>query len=110
MGQPLPPLPSLAAGQSPARGPEIPTGVLAGDADATAVVLNAANLVFLPDWNLVGLYSHLDRDGLRGPGGGGLYFATPMPFLTSLFVGGSVELVRSSRGPTQFMTSANRST
>ena len=80
--------------ESPTRGPEIPVPVLAGDADATQVVLDAANTGFLKSWNAVALYSYLDRDGRRGPGGFGLYLASPLPYLDQLVVGASVELPR----------------
>lgn len=87
------PLPALRA-DPPTRGPEIPVGVLAGDADATATVLDAANLGFLPAWSVVGMYDFISGSALRGPGGGGLYAATPLPLLDRLSVGAAVELLR----------------
>ena len=88
--QPLP----VLRGDAPTRGPEIPAGVVAGSADATAVVLDAANLGFLPAWNVVALYTWIDSDARRGPGGGGLYGAAPLPLLHQVSVGAAVELMR----------------
>jgi protease-4 len=68
--------------------------VIAGDADATAVRVDPANLAFLPSWNVVGLYTYVPSSVARGPGGGGLYFASPLPLLSRIAVGASVELMR----------------
>lgn len=81
---------------SPTRGPEIPLPTLAGDPEATAAVLAAANLGFLRSWSAVGLYTWVPEAALRGPSGGGLYGALPLPIIDQVVLGAGLELVRPS--------------
>ncbi|HEX2569274.1 MAG TPA: signal peptide peptidase SppA [Polyangia bacterium] len=91
--------PSLAVraqprGEPPTAGVAIPAGVLAGEAEATAVALDAANLTFLPSWSIEYLHTELDPQGTRGGRGDGLYLASRVPYLSWLAFGTAIELVR----------------
>ena len=88
LAQPIP------RGEQPTPGVYNPTIGVAGDADASSVEMNPAQLGFLKSWSGVYLHSELDPKGLVGGRGDGFFLATPVPYLTSLSIGAAVQLLR----------------
>jgi protease-4 len=78
--------PALAADrfvEVPTQGLDLPATSYSGVPDATSVVQNPANMMFLPSWHLAGVGTVLDEDTAEGPGTGfGMYAALPihLPF------------------------------
>ena len=71
-----------------------PSVGLTSDPDASSIDKNPATLGFLRSWSGVYLHSELAADGAVGGRGDGFFFASPLPFLSSLVVGAGVQLVR----------------
>ncbi len=84
-------LAQIPRGEQPTPGVYNPTLGVVGDGDASAVEKNPSLMGWLKSWSAVFLFSRPDPVGLVGGGGGGLFVATPLPYLTSLSLGASVQ-------------------
>jgi protease-4 len=84
----------IPAGEQPTVGVYNPTVGVAGDADASDVEKNPAQLGFLRSWSGVYLHSELDPNGLVGGRGDGFFFASPLPYLHALALGIGVQSIR----------------
>jgi protease-4 len=71
-----------------------PTVGLAGDADASSIERNPAGLGFLRSWSGVYLHTEVDDQGTIGGRGDGFFFASPLPYLSSLALGAAVQSIR----------------
>jgi protease-4 len=85
------PLSSWAHAQSSRGATEVPLAQVAGQADATAVAVNPAQIALLRGWTLSYLHSQVRRAPTAGVGHG-LFFAMPLPF--GLGWGTALELVQ----------------
>ncbi|HEY3358888.1 MAG TPA: hypothetical protein VGQ83_36905, partial [Polyangia bacterium] len=83
----------LVLGETPTQGVLIPPGILVGDFDATALVLNPAGLALTRGASLVYVHTHADRDGASGVGGDGFYLASA-PVFGRVAAGLGFELLR----------------
>ena len=84
----------IPSGESPTVGVYNPTVGVSGDADASSMDRNPAQLGFLRSWSGVYLHSELDPSGIVGGRGDGFFFATPIPYLSSLSIGAGVQSIR----------------
>ncbi|MBI5481524.1 MAG: signal peptide peptidase SppA [Deltaproteobacteria bacterium] len=84
---------SLVVDESPTQGVKIPAGALAGDADATATVLNPAGLALMRSASLTYLHTEIDGHQRRGGRGDGVYLAF-RPVLGRVNSGVALEFMR----------------
>jgi protease-4 len=89
--QPAPPQPR---GEPATQGVANPTVGVASDPDASSIEKNPAMLGYLKSWSGVYLHSELWEGGTVGGRGDGFFFASSLPYITSVALGGGVQLVR----------------
>jgi protease-4 len=94
--QPAPPQPR---GEPATQGVANPTQGVAADPDASSIERNPAMLGYLRSWSGVYVHSELWDTGTVGGRGDGFFFASPLPYVSSIVLGGAVQL---SRPPDRF--------
>jgi protease-4 len=82
------------SGEPPTPGVLNPNLGVAGETDASAVEKNPALLGYLRSWSGIYLHSELDEHGRVSGRGDGFFFASSLPYLTSLALGAGVQLIR----------------
>ena len=87
-----------AFGEPASAGVAVAAGAVSGDAEATAVSLDAANLAFLPSWSVQYLHTQLAEDDVRGGRGDALFFGANTPLLPQLAWGAGLESIRPPLG------------
>jgi protease IV len=83
----------LVVDEAPTQGVKIPAGVLAGDADATATVLNPAGLALMRSASFTYIHTEIDEHQRRLGRGDGLYLAF-RPVFGRVNSGVALELMR----------------
>jgi protease-4 len=84
----------LPRGEPASQGVANPSVGVASDPDASSIERNPAMLGYLRSWSGVYLHSELDANGVVGGRGDGFFFASPLPYVSSIILGGAVQLVR----------------